>query len=146
MADHLWARQPLPTVRRVYRVPADRPVNEALIGEIQKGQRRPRRTTRFLRGGQRKAEIRARRAPALDVVGARILARYLVEVTFENCEVRVIDMEPYLQGPGFDRMRRGYSYFRQLRVDPHVGTVAWLAGERLSARRLYVESKPAIPG
>jgi hypothetical protein len=75
----------------------------------------------------------------------RLLSRYVVELTFANDEVRVLDLEPYLWGEVFQPLLDDYSLFRSLRVDPEAGTVVWPNGADLSPRTLYAESKPAVP-
>jgi hypothetical protein len=83
--------------------------------------------------------------PIIDVTSVRVLARYIVELTFENGETKVIDLEPLLEGPVFDPLTRDYGLFTQVRVDPEAGTVVWPNGADVSPRTLYAESKPAVP-
>jgi hypothetical protein len=83
--------------------------------------------------------------PLIDVVAARVLARYVVELEFENGEVRVIDLEPYLWGEMFEPLLRDYELFRAVAVDEEAGTISWPNGADLSPRTLYAESKPAVP-
>jgi hypothetical protein len=40
--------------------------------------------------------------PLIDVTGVRVLARYVVKLTFDDRDVRVIDLEPLLWGPMFE--------------------------------------------
>jgi Protein of unknown function (DUF2442) len=84
-------------------------------------------------------------APIIDVVGVRLLARYVVELTFSDGAVRVIDLEPYLWGEIFEPLRADYALFRRVAVDPESGTIAWPNGADLSPRTLYAESKPVVP-
>jgi hypothetical protein len=81
----------------------------------------------------------------VDVVQARILARYIVELTFENGETKVIDLEPLLQGPVFEPLVRHYELFMQLRVDPEAGTIVWPNGADVSPRTLYQRSRDVVP-
>lgn len=83
--------------------------------------------------------------PVLDVTKVRVLARYVVELTFADKAVRVIDLEPLMWGPAFEGLLEDYELFRQLRVDPDAGTIVWPNGSDLSPRTLYLESKPAVP-
>lgn len=83
--------------------------------------------------------------PLIDVTGVRVLARYVVELTFADGAVRVIDLEPLLWGEMFEPLKADYELFRRLSVDPEAGTVAWPNGADLSPRTLYAESKPAVP-
>ena len=81
----------------------------------------------------------------VDVIQARILARYIVELTFETGETKVIDLEPLLQGPVFEPLIHDYDLFMQLRVDPEAGTIVWPNGADVSPRTLYQHSRDVVP-
>ena len=81
----------------------------------------------------------------VDVVQARILARYIVELTFETGETKVIDLEPLLLGPIFEPLVKNYELFMQLRVDPEAGTIVWPNGADVSPRTLYQRSRDVVP-
>jgi hypothetical protein len=81
----------------------------------------------------------------VDVTAARVLARYVVELTFETGETRVIDLEPLLRGPVFEPLVDDYALFRQLRVDPEAGTIVWPNGADISPRTLYRRSRDIVP-
>lgn len=83
--------------------------------------------------------------PMVDVTSVRVLSRYVLELTFDTGEIKVIDVEPLLLGPIFERIRSDYSYFTQVSVDPDAGTIVWPDEEDISPHTLYSESKPAIP-
>jgi hypothetical protein len=83
--------------------------------------------------------------PLIDVTGVRVLARYVVELTFADGSVRVIDLEPLLWGEMFAPLVADYSLFRQVHVDADAGTIVWPTGADISPRTLYAESKPAVP-
>lgn len=57
----------------------------------------------------------------LDIVGVRVLARYVLELTFETGEVKVIDVEPELYGTAFAALRDDDTLFRAVAVDPEAG-------------------------
>ncbi|MGQ0802451.1 MAG: DUF2442 domain-containing protein [Actinomycetota bacterium] len=84
------------------------------------------------------------RVPLIDVTGVRVLARYVVELTFADGAARVIDLEPLLWGPMFEPLKADYELFRQVTVDPDAGTIVWPNDADVSPRTLYAESKPAI--
>lgn len=84
--------------------------------------------------------------PVNDVVAVRVLSRYVVEFTFERGEVRVLDLEPFLEGEAFEPLKADYDLFCQLRADPEAGTVVWPNGADISPRTLYARSRPAVPG
>jgi hypothetical protein len=83
--------------------------------------------------------------PVVDVVDVTLLGRYVVELTFEDAEVRIIDLEPYLIGPMYEPLRHDYDLFCHVRVDPRAGTIVWPNGADISPRTLYAESKPKVP-
>lgn len=84
-------------------------------------------------------------SPIVDVTGVRVLARYVVELTFADGAVRVIDLERYLSGEIYEAVRADYDVFRQVSVDPDAGTIVWPNGADISPRTLYAESKPVVP-
>lgn len=81
----------------------------------------------------------------IDVTTARVLARYVIELTFETGETKVIDLEPLLQRPVFRPLLDDYALFRQLRVDREAGTVVWPNGADISPRTLYHRSRDIVP-
>lgn len=83
--------------------------------------------------------------PIVDVTDVHILSRYVVELTFETGEVRVIDLEPFLGGPVFDPLLEDYQLFKQVTVDPEAGTIVWPNGADISPRTLYSNSRDAVP-
>lgn len=50
-------------------------------------------------------------APLIAVTGVRVLARYVVELTFADGSERVIDLEPLLWGPMFEPLVSGLRPF-----------------------------------
>jgi hypothetical protein len=81
----------------------------------------------------------------IDVTAARVLVRYVVELTFETGETRVIDLEPLLRGPVSQAILDDYAVFGQLRVDPEAGTIVWPNGAGISPRTLYRRSRDIVP-
>lgn len=84
-------------------------------------------------------------APLIDVTDVRVLARYVVELTFADGSERVIDLEPLLWGPMFEPLVSDYDLFRQVTVDPDAGTIVWPNGADISPRTLFSESRPTVP-
>ena len=64
---------------------------------------------------------------------------YRLRLTFENGEVRVFDMKPYLSIGVFRRLKEPTA-FRSVRVA--FGSVQWKGGQDLCPDTLYEESKP----
>lgn len=83
--------------------------------------------------------------PFVDVSDVKVLARYVLELTFSNGEVRVVDVEDSLWGPAFAPLRDDYRLFTAVRVDEQAGTIVWPNGADLSPDGLYATSKPAVP-
>jgi hypothetical protein len=83
--------------------------------------------------------------PMNDVTAVRVLSRYVVELTFEAGDVRVVDLEPFLDGPVFEPLKNDYDLFRQVEVDPEAGTITWPNGADISPNTLHAKSRPAVP-
>lgn len=81
----------------------------------------------------------------VDVTAVRVLARYVLELTFDTGETRVIDVESWLTGPMFEPLVADYALFTAVRVEPEAGTIVWPNGADLSPSGLYFASKPAVP-
>ena len=64
---------------------------------------------------------------------------YQLRLTFENNEVRLFDMKPYLSVGVFKRLKQP-SAFRSVKTQ--LGTIQWKGGQGLCPDTLYVESKP----
>jgi hypothetical protein len=80
-----------------------------------------------------------------DVTGVRVLSRYIVELTFETGEVKVLDLEPLLDGPVFEPLRQDYQLFTRVRADREAGTIVWPNGADFSPRTPYLRSRDAVP-
>lgn len=70
--------------------------------------------------------------PLVDVTGVRVLARHVVELTFDDNSVRVIDLEDWLAGPAFAPMRDDYDVFCAVKVNTQSGTIEFPNGADLS--------------
>lgn len=84
-------------------------------------------------------------APLIRVTHVRVLARYVVELTFADGAVKVIDLEPHLWGEMFEPLLDDYEAFRQVGVDHRAGTIVWPNHADLSPRMLYARAKVATP-
>ncbi len=67
-------------------------------------------------------------ASMLRVKAVRIVKGFLVRLTLTDGSTRRIDLEPFLRGPVFERVRGDRSYFRKMTVDPDLGTLVWPNG------------------
>jgi hypothetical protein len=50
---------------------------------------------------------------------------FIVELGFTDGTSQVIDLDPYLRGPVFERHRADPAFFRTVTVDPRAGTIVW---------------------
>lgn len=88
--------------------------------------------------------------PINDVIAVRVLWRDVVELRFERGEVRVVDLEPLLNGPllngpVFEPLIADDALFRQVHVEVDAGTIVWPNGADISPRTLDLMSRPAVP-
>jgi len=69
------------------------------------------------------------------------LQQFRADVLFTDGSRREIDLEPYLQGPIFEKIRSDTEFFREMRVDG--GTIAWPNGADIDPDVLYFGLRPA---
>ena len=73
----------------------------------------------------------------------RPLTGYQVELLFTDGSQRVVDLGPRLRGPVFEPLKENPALFRQVRVDPELGTIVWPNGADLDPDVLYAVGTPA---
>lgn len=83
--------------------------------------------------------------PRIRVENVRVLSRYIVELSFADGAVKVLDLEPHLWGEMFRPLLEDYDEFRRVAVDDRAGTIVWPNGADLSPRMLYAKAKVATP-
>lgn len=83
--------------------------------------------------------------PLVDVIAVRVLSRYIVELSFDDGTVKVIDLEDWLRGPAFEPVRADYDMFCDVTVNSDSGTLEFPNGADLSPAALYLKAKPAVP-
>ncbi len=71
-----------------------------------------------------------------DIVKVEVLPPYGLRVTFDDGEVREVDLSGELDGGVFEPLRDP-ARFAEVRVDPETGTVAWRTGADLDPIVLY---------
>jgi hypothetical protein len=81
----------------------------------------------------------------VDVVEVRVLARYFLELTFDDGAVKVLDLEDWLTGPDFGWLREDYEGFRAVVIDAEAGSIRFPNGASFAPSRLYLAAKLAIP-
>jgi hypothetical protein len=81
-----------------------------------------------------------------DIVGAKPLDGYKIHLRFEDGTEGTLDLASHLSFRGIFAALREPSYFRQVRVDPNLGTVVWPNGADLDPDVLYahVTGKPIV--
>jgi len=70
---------------------------------------------------------------------------FTVHVRFTDATERDIDLEPYLYGPAFERMRNDLAVFRQVAIDPISKTLTWPNGADIDPDVLYMGVVPLRP-
>lgn len=64
------------------------------------------------------------------------LGQYKLSLTFENGVSKTVDLEPYLEGEIFEPLR-DMEYFRTVRVNPDIDTIAWDNGADFAPEFLW---------
>lgn len=77
-----------------------------------------------------------------DVIDASIVSEYRVALTFEDGELREIDLRELLSFTGMFEPLEDPDYFAKLRVEPDVGTIVWPNGADVCPDVLYEKSRP----
>jgi hypothetical protein len=77
-----------------------------------------------------------------DVTQVECLEGHRVLLTFDNQERREIDIATLVPFEGVFEKLKDVAYFRQVRVEPHVGTIVWPNGADLCPDVLYQRSRP----
>ena len=80
------------------------------------------------------------------VRSAEVMDGFVVALVFDDGSERTVDLEPFLRGPVFDEIRAESAQFRELRVDPELGTIVWPNGADIDPDVLYGSAQPARRG
>jgi hypothetical protein len=64
------------------------------------------------------------------------VCEYKLLVTFEDGVVKLVDLEPYLDGDVFEPLN-DIDYFKTVRVNPDIDTIVWENNADLSPDFLY---------
>lgn len=75
----------------------------------------------------------------------QVVRPFVLSVTFEDGAQRLVDVEPYLDGPIF-RPLRDPAVFAQAMVDADAGTVVWPNGTDFAPEFLYYGEAGPPPG
>jgi hypothetical protein len=78
----------------------------------------------------------------LEVSDAKYIRDYLLKVTFNNGEIKLVDLQNSLQGPVFEPLK-DKTFFRQFTI--HFNTVEWKNGADFAPEYLFQLGKPINP-
>ncbi len=79
------------------------------------------------------------------VQSVKVLEGYQVHLFFTDGTEKTVDLSPYLRGPVFDPLKKDPAKFRQVRVDPELGTIVWPNGADVCPDVLFHGRVPASP-
>jgi len=77
-----------------------------------------------------------------DVIQVTALPNYKLQIQFENGEVKVFDMSPYLQYQAFSSLRESNVF---MRAKVSNGTVGWTEEIDISPDTLYIKGEAMNP-
>jgi hypothetical protein len=77
------------------------------------------------------------------ICGVEPLESYCLRLLFNDGSEHVVDLEDELQGPVFEPLRANLELFRQVRVDPELGTIVWPNGADMDPDVLHGDFAPA---
>ncbi len=80
-----------------------------------------------------------------EITAVRIVEGRIVELTFADGSIRVVDLTPFLWGPAFADIARDDEVFAQVAVDQELGTIGWPNGVDLDPDVLHGDFEPAEP-
>ena len=78
----------------------------------------------------------------LEVSDAEYIRDYLLKVTFNNGDIKLVDLQDSLQGPVFEPLRDTI-FFRQFSI--HFNTVEWKNGADFAPEYLFKIGKSITP-
>ena len=71
-----------------------------------------------------------------DVLEVRYVRDHILWVRFQDGTEGEVDIAPSLRGPIFEPLRE-IEYFKQVAVDPEIGTIVWPNGADVAPETLY---------
>jgi len=75
------------------------------------------------------------------VKDATYVSEYKLLLSFEDGNVRLVDLEPHLDGEIFEPLK-DMNYFKTVRVNPDLDTIVWDNGADMSPDFLHEIGKP----
>jgi Protein of unknown function (DUF2442) len=79
----------------------------------------------------------------IDVVEVRYVRDYIVWLKFEDGATGEVDLTASLRGPVFEPLR-DKEYFKQVCVNPEIGTIVWPNGADIAPETLYARVQVAV--
>ena len=77
---------------------------------------------------------------AREVIEARVIRDFTVEVVFDDLKKGVVDLRRYL-GRGIFKELLDKKKFRRMKVDAELGTICWPNGADIAPDMLYSQAK-----
>ena len=77
---------------------------------------------------------------AREVIEARIIKDYIIELVFDDLKKGTIDLRQYL-GRGIFKELLNKRKFRQMKVDAELGAICWPNGADIAPDTLYLEAR-----
>ena len=78
---------------------------------------------------------------AKEIIEAKIIKDYTVEIIFNDFKKGVVDLRQYL-GKGIFKELVDKNKFRRMKVDAELGTICWPNGADIAPDTLYSQAKP----
>ena len=78
-----------------------------------------------------------------DVVEVHYVRDYTVWVRFQDGTCGEVDISKSFRGPMFEPLR-DIAFFKQVRVDPEIGTIVWPNGADVAPETLYERVRIAV--
>jgi hypothetical protein len=73
----------------------------------------------------------------MDITDVEVLHDHVVRLRFADGVEKTIDLDPYLHGPVFTKIRTNPAVFAAVEVDAEAGTIVWPNGADLAPDVLY---------
>lgn len=78
----------------------------------------------------------------IEIADVEVLTERTVRLRFTDDSERVVDLAPFLWGPVFEAIAANDEEFKQVRVDPDLGTICWPNGADLDPDVLHGDADP----
>jgi hypothetical protein len=75
--------------------------------------------------------------------GVTLEKGFIACLTFTDGTEKVVDLEKYLHGPIFERVKKDRAFFEAVQVDQQLGTIVWPNGADIDPDVLYHDLTPA---